>query len=65
MSFFCTLLAQNPQFTVTQEDFIPRDLLTAYISYAKKEVHPKLSPPAVTMLERLYVRLRLRGQGNT
>ena len=43
-------------------EYIPLDLLKKYIAYAKKYIHPKLSPEAEERLVRFYVEMRKRGE---
>lgn len=43
------------------EDFIDLPTLTAYVSYARKNIHPKLSDEAAEELTRGYVEMRQRG----
>ena len=40
----------------------PPDLLKKYIAYARKNIHPKLSDEALTVLEDFYVRVRRQGE---
>eukprot|EP00112_Aurelia_sp_Birch-Aquarium-sp1_P024736 Seg796.9 transcript_id=Seg796.9/GoldUCD/mRNA.D3Y31 product="DNA helicase MCM8" protein_id=Seg796.9/GoldUCD/D3Y31 len=44
-------------------DFIPMQLLRKYIAYARKYVHPKLSPEAATILQDFYLMLRRQYRG--
>lgn len=49
---------ENPE---NSEDFIDLPTLTAYVSYARKNIHPKLSDEAAEELTRGYVEMRQRG----
>ena len=44
-----------------EQDFMDLHTLTSYISYARKNIHPKLSDEAAEELTRGYVELRRRG----
>ncbi|XP_046388865.1 DNA helicase MCM8 [Ischnura elegans] len=44
-------------------DVIPHQLLRKYIAYARKYVHPKVSPEAGEVLRRFYLKLREKHQG--
>ncbi|XP_065065027.1 DNA helicase MCM8-like [Rhopilema esculentum] len=44
-------------------DYIPIQLLRKYIAYARKYVHPKLSPEAATILQDFYLMLRRQYRG--
>ncbi|KAJ9189680.1 hypothetical protein P3X46_000943 [Hevea brasiliensis] len=46
---------------IAQEDVLDIAALTAYVSYARKHVHPKLSDEAAEELTRGYVEMRRRG----
>ncbi|WOL18371.1 DNA replication licensing factor MCM4 [Canna indica] len=50
---------ENPE-TIVQE-FIDLPTLVAYISYAKKHIHPQISDEAAEDLTRRYVEMRRRG----
>jgi uncharacterized protein HemY len=43
-------------------DPIPCELLRKYIAYARKYVHPKLSPEAARILQQLYLKMRAEAQ---
>jgi len=40
------------------QDPIPLELLRKYIAYARKYVHPRLSPEASRVLQALYLKMR-------
>ncbi|KAA0033785.1 DNA replication licensing factor MCM4 isoform X2 [Cucumis melo var. makuwa] len=44
-----------------EQDFLDLHTLTSYVSYARKNIHPKLSDEAAEELTRGYVELRRRG----
>lgn len=44
-----------------EQDVLDLPTLTAYVSYARKHVHPKLSDEAAEELTRGYVEMRRRG----
>jgi len=44
-----------------QQDTLDLPTLTAYVSYAKKHIHPQLSDEAAEELTRGYVEMRRRG----
>ncbi|KAG8364363.1 hypothetical protein BUALT_Bualt19G0121000 [Buddleja alternifolia] len=46
---------------ISQQDVIDLPTLTAYISYARKNIHPQLSDEAAEELTRGYVEMRRRG----
>ncbi|XP_027112176.1 DNA replication licensing factor MCM4 [Coffea arabica] len=50
---------ENPE--ILQEDIIDLPTLTAYMSYARKNIHPQLSDEAAEELTRGYVEMRRRG----
>ncbi|KAF5745427.1 DNA replication licensing factor MCM4-like [Tripterygium wilfordii] len=50
---------ENPE--VAEQDVLDVATLTAYVSYARKHVHPKLSDEAAEELTRGYVEMRRRG----
>ncbi len=43
-------------------EYIPLDTLKKYIAYARKYVHPRLSPEAEEKLVKFYVEMRKRGE---
>lgn len=43
------------------QEFIDLPTLTAYVSYARKHIHPQLSDEAAEELTRGYVEMRRRG----
>ena len=49
----------------TVEPPIPPDLLRKYIAYAKKNVHPVLTPEAAKRIEQFYLELRSIGEAPT
>ena len=55
-SFFFFPIFQN-----IVQDVLDLSTLTAYISYARKHIHPKLSDEAAEELTRGYVEMRRRG----
>ncbi|KAK6946291.1 MCM, AAA-lid domain [Dillenia turbinata] len=50
---------ENPE--SAQQDVLDLSTLTAYISYARKNIHPQLSDEAANELTRGYVEMRRRG----
>ncbi|XP_073144701.1 DNA replication licensing factor MCM4 [Henckelia pumila] len=50
---------ENPE--NSEQDVIDLPTLTAYVSYARKNIHPKLSDEAAEELTRGYVEMRRRG----
>ncbi|KAG8643958.1 DNA replication licensing factor MCM4 isoform X2 [Manihot esculenta] len=50
---------ENPE--IAQQDVLDIATLTAYVSYARKHIHPKLSDEAAEELTRGYVEMRRRG----
>ncbi|XP_057496096.1 DNA replication licensing factor MCM4 [Actinidia eriantha] len=50
---------ENPE--SSQEDVLNIQTLTAYVSYARKHIHPQLSDEAAEELTRGYVEMRRRG----
>lgn len=42
---------------------IPSQIFKKYVTYARKFVHPKLSGPAATVLQNLYLKVRQRANG--
>lgn len=44
-----------------EQDVLDLPTLTAYVSYARKHIHPKLSDEAAEELTRGYVEMRRRG----
>ncbi|XAR72782.1 DNA helicase [Bertholletia excelsa] len=50
---------ENPE--SLQEDVLDLQTLTAYVSYARKHIHPQLSDEAAEELTRGYVEMRRRG----
>jgi DNA helicase MCM8 len=65
--FSDTTLAEKLKQSLHEDcDPIPHVLLRKYISYARKYVHPKLSPEAAKVLQEFYLELRKQRQsGNT
>lgn len=51
----------TPQLQGIEQDFLDLHTLTSYVSYARKNIHPKLSDEAAEELTRGYVELRRRG----
>uniref|UniRef100_A0A7N0T0N6 DNA replication licensing factor MCM4 n=1 Tax=Kalanchoe fedtschenkoi TaxID=63787 RepID=A0A7N0T0N6_KALFE len=50
---------ENPE--STEQDVLDISMLTSYVSYARKNIHPKLSDEAAEELTRGYVQMRRRG----
>lgn len=54
-------LEDNPE-NAAQEEVLPVEFLTMYISYAKQHVHPKITPEAKAELTKSYVEMRKLGE---
>ncbi|RDA91751.1 hypothetical protein CP533_4777 [Ophiocordyceps camponoti-saundersi (nom. inval.)] len=55
-------LEDKPHSAPTSRDMLPVEFLTSYISYARANVHPTLSPEAARKLVECYVEMRALGQ---
>lgn len=55
-------LEDTPHSAKTKEDILPVEFLTAYISYARANIHPTISQEAATELVEAYVDMRRLGQ---
>lgn len=55
-------LEDKPQSAPTENDILPVEFLTLYISYARSHIHPTISPEAAQELVDCYVAMRALGQ---
>ncbi|KAI5839163.1 MCM2/3/5 family-domain-containing protein [Morchella snyderi] len=55
-------LEDNPESAAGISEVVPIETLTAYISYARQNIHPKLSSAAADELVKAYVELRKLGE---
>lgn len=55
-------LEDKPQSAPTDNDILPVEFLTLYISYARSHIHPTISPEAAQELVDCYVAMRALGQ---
>ncbi|KAK3383312.1 MCM2/3/5 family-domain-containing protein [Lasiosphaeria ovina] len=55
-------LEDKPESAHSDNDVLPVEFLTSYISYARAKVHPKISPEAGRELVDAYVEMRKLGQ---
>ncbi|KAF8477013.1 putative DNA replication licensing factor mcm4 [Kalaharituber pfeilii] len=55
-------LEDTPENAAGRQEIVPVDLLTAYISYARQNIHPKLTETASEELVRAYVEMRKLGE---
>ncbi|EXJ90749.1 minichromosome maintenance protein 4 (cell division control protein 54) [Capronia coronata CBS 617.96] len=53
-------LEDTPE-NASREEILPIEFLTAYISYARSNIHPALTPPAAAALTEAYVAMRSLG----
>ncbi|KAL9578373.1 MAG: hypothetical protein Q9212_005756, partial [Teloschistes hypoglaucus] len=53
-------LEDTPE-NASNEEILPIEFLTAYISYARSRCHPTITPPAATALTTAYVAMRALG----
>ncbi|KAF2173510.1 hypothetical protein M409DRAFT_15790 [Zasmidium cellare ATCC 36951] len=54
-------LEDNPE-NAAKEEILPVEFLTSYISYARANIHPKITQPAADALVRSYVAMRKLGE---
>ncbi|KAK3335745.1 cell division control protein 54 [Cercophora scortea] len=55
-------LEDKPESAQSENDILPIEFLTSYISYARAKIHPKLTPEAGRELVEAYVEMRKLGQ---
>ncbi|GJN68412.1 DNA replication licensing factor mcm4 [Purpureocillium lilacinum] len=55
-------LEDKPQSAQTNNDILPVEFLTSYISFARSHIHPTISPEAARELVECYVAMRSLGQ---
>ncbi|RMY56763.1 hypothetical protein D0865_03474 [Hortaea werneckii] len=54
-------LEDNPD-NASREEVLPVEFMTSYISYARQNIHPQITPPAASALVRSYVAMRKLGE---
>ncbi|KAK3904621.1 MCM2/3/5 family-domain-containing protein [Staphylotrichum tortipilum] len=55
-------LEDKPEMAQTNNDILPIEFLTSYISYARANIHPTITPAAGQALVEAYVEMRRLGQ---
>ncbi|KAH8891905.1 cell division control protein 54 [Thozetella sp. PMI_491] len=55
-------LEDKPESALSKNDTIPVEFLTSYISYARANIHPEITPEAGEQLVEAYVEMRKLGQ---